>query len=78
MLLCGKVISQSPIFRVDSIAGGSEAGFDIAFFIEPVFVVQANDTRRELAVFKSDLNNVGGASTLLGLNYRDTITINFL
>ncbi|WP_435625443.1 SAM hydrolase/SAM-dependent halogenase family protein [Flagellimonas sp.] len=32
----------------------------------------------ELAIFKSDLNSVGGASTLLGLNYRDTITINFL
>ncbi|MEX0314222.1 MAG: S-adenosyl-l-methionine hydroxide adenosyltransferase family protein [Allomuricauda sp.] len=32
----------------------------------------------ELAIFKSDLNTVGGASTLLGLNYRDTVTINFL
>nr|WP_298998368.1 SAM-dependent chlorinase/fluorinase [uncultured Allomuricauda sp.] len=32
----------------------------------------------ELAIFKSDLNSVGGASTLLGLSYRDTITINFL
>ena len=32
----------------------------------------------ELAIYKSDLNSVGGASTLLGLNYRDTITINFL
>ncbi|MEM8937741.1 MAG: SAM-dependent chlorinase/fluorinase [Bacteroidota bacterium] len=31
----------------------------------------------ELAIYKSDLNGVGGASTLLGLNYRDTITINF-
>ncbi len=31
----------------------------------------------ELAIFKSDLNTVGGASTLLGLDYRDTITINF-
>lgn len=32
----------------------------------------------ELAIYKSDLNTVGGASTLLGLGYRDTITINFL
>lgn len=32
----------------------------------------------ELAIYKSDLNSVGGASTLVGLNYRDVITINFL
>ncbi|WP_036384371.1 S-adenosyl-l-methionine hydroxide adenosyltransferase family protein [Muricauda sp. MAR_2010_75] len=32
----------------------------------------------ELAIYKSDLNSVGGASSLLGLNYRDTVTINFL
>jgi len=32
----------------------------------------------ELAIFKSDLNSVGGASTLLGLKYRDLITINFI
>lgn len=32
----------------------------------------------ELAIYKSNLNTVGGASTLLGLDYRDTITINFL
>lgn len=32
----------------------------------------------ELAIYKSDLNTVGGASTLLGLDYRDTIMINFL
>jgi S-adenosylmethionine hydrolase len=32
----------------------------------------------ELAIYKSDLKSVGGASTLLGLDYRDTITINFL
>ena len=31
----------------------------------------------ELAIYKSDPNTVGGASTLLGLDYRDTITINF-
>ncbi|MEE9363679.1 MAG: SAM-dependent chlorinase/fluorinase [Cellulophaga sp.] len=32
----------------------------------------------ELAIYKSDLNTVGGAATLLGLDYRDTILINFL
>lgn len=31
----------------------------------------------ELAIYKSDLQTVGGASTLLGLDYRDTVTINF-
>lgn len=31
----------------------------------------------ELAIYKSDLQTVGGASTLLGLDYRDTIMINF-
>jgi len=31
----------------------------------------------ELAIYKSDLNSVGGAATLLGLDYRDTIIINF-
>ena len=32
----------------------------------------------ELAIYKSDLKTVGGASSLLGLDYRDTITIDFL
>ncbi|AKA36116.1 MAG: hypothetical protein CMH48_08450 [Muricauda sp.] len=32
----------------------------------------------ELAIYKSDLKTVGGASTLLGLGYRDMITINFI
>jgi len=32
----------------------------------------------ELAIYKSDLNSVGSAANLVGLNYRDTITINFL
>lgn len=31
----------------------------------------------ELAIYKSDLNTVGGVSTLIGLQYRDIITINF-
>lgn len=32
----------------------------------------------EIALYKSDHNTVGGASTLLGLDYRDTILINLL
>ena len=32
----------------------------------------------ELAIYQSNLKTVGGASTLLGLDYRDTITINFI
>ena len=32
----------------------------------------------EIAVYKSNLETVGGASSLLGLNYRDSITIKFL
>lgn len=32
----------------------------------------------ELAIYKSDQNTVGGAATLLGLDYRDTIIVNFL
>ncbi|TPN83500.1 SAM hydrolase/SAM-dependent halogenase family protein [Aquimarina algicola] len=31
----------------------------------------------ELAIYKSNPKTVGGASTLFGLNYRDTVTINF-
>ncbi|WP_405381848.1 S-adenosyl-l-methionine hydroxide adenosyltransferase family protein [Maribacter sp. LLG6340-A2] len=31
----------------------------------------------ELAIFKSNLTTVGGASTLLGLDYRDTIIVDF-
>jgi len=31
----------------------------------------------ELAIFKSNKNTVGGASTLLGLEYRDTIIVEF-
>ncbi|MCO5723356.1 SAM hydrolase/SAM-dependent halogenase family protein [Robiginitalea marina] len=31
----------------------------------------------ELAIYKSNLGTVGGASTLLGLDYRDTVRINF-
>ncbi len=32
----------------------------------------------ELAIYKSNLDTVGGAATLLGLSYRDTVTINFM
>ena len=31
----------------------------------------------EIAIYRSNLDTVGGASTLLGLSYRDTITVNF-
>ncbi len=31
----------------------------------------------ELAIYKSDLNTVGGASTLLGLDFRDTVSVTF-
>lgn len=31
----------------------------------------------ELSIYKSNLTTVGGAATLLGLNYRDTVLINF-
>ena len=32
----------------------------------------------ELAIYKSNLKTVGGAATLLGLDYRDTIIVDFL
>ena len=31
----------------------------------------------EIAIYRSNLDTVGGASSLLGLSYRDQITINF-
>ena len=31
----------------------------------------------EIAMYRSNLDTVGGASSLLGLNYRDVITIKF-
>ena len=31
----------------------------------------------EIAIYRSNLKTVGGAANLLGLNYRDGITINF-
>lgn len=32
----------------------------------------------EIAIYKSNLETVGGASTLLGLQYLDPVSINFL
>ncbi len=32
----------------------------------------------EIAIYRSNLNTVGGAISLLGLNYRDKLTINFI
>ncbi|WP_111708343.1 SAM hydrolase/SAM-dependent halogenase family protein [Lutibacter citreus] len=32
----------------------------------------------EIAIYRSNLNTVGGASSLLGLNYRDVLTVKFI
>ena len=32
----------------------------------------------EISMYRSNLNTVGGASSLLGLNYRDVITLKFI
>lgn len=32
----------------------------------------------EIAIYRSNLDTVGGACSLLGLAYRDTVTINFI
>ena len=32
----------------------------------------------EIAIYRSNLNTVGGAASLLGLNYRDKLTVNFI
>ncbi|MCF6350205.1 MAG: SAM-dependent chlorinase/fluorinase [Flavobacteriaceae bacterium] len=37
-----------------------------------------SDNYLEVAVYRSNLESVGGASTLLSLKYRDTLTVNFL
>lgn len=47
----------------------SNAGNKLAIFNAGQFL--------EIAIYKSDLKTVGGASTLLGLNYRDNVTIEF-
>jgi S-adenosylmethionine hydrolase len=36
-----------------------------------------DDDFLEIAIYRSNLQSVGGASTLLGLKYRDTITVRF-
>jgi len=36
-----------------------------------------SDNYLEIAVYKSNLKTVGGASSLLGLNYRDSVTLRF-
>lgn len=36
-----------------------------------------SDNYLEIAIYKSNLTTVGGASTLLGLDYRDSITVRF-
>lgn len=37
-----------------------------------------SDDYLEIAIYKSNLKSVGGASSLLGLGYRDTVTLRFL
>lgn len=37
-----------------------------------------SDNYLEIAIYKSNLQSVGGASSLLGMNYRDTVTLRFL
>ena len=50
---------------------GSPIGYlVIAIFNEAGFL--------EIAIFRSNPMNLGSASSLLGLGYRDVITINFL
>lgn len=54
--------NQDPMFRQSD--GNKLAIFNSAGFIE-------------IAIYKSNLTTVGGASTLLGLDYRDSITVDF-
>jgi len=37
-----------------------------------------SDNYLEIAIYKSNLKTVGGASSLMGLNYRDSVTLRFL
>lgn len=37
-----------------------------------------SDNNLEIAIYKSNLKSVGGASSLLGLNYRDRVIVRFL
>ncbi len=59
---------------------------DIIDFSVPENIRQKDGTRLaifnsanylEIAIYRSNLNTVGGACSLLGLNYRDTISIKF-
>ena len=60
---------------------------DIVDFSIPKSERQADGTRLalfntsnylEIAIYRSNLGSVGGACSLLGLNYRDSITIKFI
>lgn len=59
---------------------------DIVDFSVPKELRQKDGTRLalfntanylEIAIYRSNLNTVGGAASLLGLNYRDSITVKF-
>ncbi|WP_291115320.1 SAM hydrolase/SAM-dependent halogenase family protein [Flavobacterium sp. UBA6135] len=58
-------IAQSGKFPVKNYEGQNLALFNEAGYLE-------------IAIFRSNPATVGSATSLLGLNYRDTITINFL
>ena len=59
---------------------------DIVDFKQPLHIRQSDGSKLaifnsagfiEIAIYKSNLTTVGGASSLLGLNYRDSINIEF-
>ncbi|MGY0392216.1 SAM hydrolase/SAM-dependent halogenase family protein [Bizionia sp. KMM 8389] len=51
---------------------------DKRFIDGSVMVLYNSGSYVEIAVYKSNPNTVGGASSLLGLNLMDTVTVNFI
>jgi S-adenosylmethionine hydrolase len=60
-----EIVNYSTPIEIRQVDGKSLALFNSANYLE-------------IAIYKSNLKTVGGASTLLGLDYRDTITVKFL
>lgn len=58
-------VASNPAYTNQQYEGHKLALFNSASFLE-------------LAIYRSNLGTVGGASSLLGLDYRDVITINFI
>jgi len=56
-------------FEVEKESRGEEGGKKLALF--------NSEENIELAIYKSNPSTVGSASTLFGLEFRDTVTINF-